>query len=518
MPPIGTLSYVLGGVAFLLLVMATLVFSGVSRARLRLSGRNLSRDVVLHGFQLLLFAVLVGVVVIAAGLLQRHTGRWGTILQIALVVVSTVVLTLLLLSRDARSRMRVFVDKHFLSFRYDYRQEWQRLIATMSSADGEDVGIRTIRALAELMNCPGGTLWCRHNGGDYQRSAVWEMSQEQLPQQVPHDQLIGFLSTTGWIIDLDEFRGRPYLYPGLSLPGWLHHSPQDGLVIPLWLGEELHGFVILERSKSPHKLNWEDHDLLKTTGRQLSSYLALVQTGEALARARQFEAFNMLTAYVVHDLKNMVAQLSLIVSNAQRHRHNPEFMNDAISTVEHVSERMSRMLSSLRKGAAHSATYRQRVELREVALQVIAERSVRRPRPELVESDSEIAALAFPDQLATVLGHLVQNAQEATAEAGQVRLRIVREGAQVRIDVIDNGVGMNEAFVRQRLFRPFDTTKGNGGIGIGVYQSRELLAQMGGTLEVESAPGRGSRFSIRLELASARPLAVAGSQPIQTAL
>ena len=112
---------------------------------------------------------------------------------------------------------------------------------------------------------------------------------------------------------------------------------------------ELVAFIVLSRPDTPRELNWEDSDLLKTCGRQAASYLTLLRLSEALADARQFEAFNRLSAYVVHDLKNLAAQLSLVVSNARRHMHSPGFVEDAIDTVDNATRKMNRMLAQLRK-------------------------------------------------------------------------------------------------------------------------------------------------------------------------
>ena len=127
---------------------------------------------------------------------------------------------------------------------------------------------------------------------------------------------------------------------------------------PLLKGDLLQGFVVLARPRAPRKIDWEERDLLKTAGRQLAVYVALVQTDEALLEARQFEAFHRLAAFLVHDLKNVSAQLSLVCSNAERHADNPEFVRDAFRTVANARERLERTQQQLRHaqpGPAESA-------------------------------------------------------------------------------------------------------------------------------------------------------------------
>jgi len=270
--------------------------------------------------------------------------------------------------------------------------------------------------------------------------------------------------------------------------------------VPLMQGRELLAFIIFSRPNTYQEFSWEDSELLKTCGRQAASYLALLKVTEDLTDARQFEAFNQLSAFVVHDLKNLVAQLSLVVSNAKRHMHSPGFIEDAINTVDNASSKMNRLLIHLRKGRAGDGHVRS-VSLADILRDVAAARSVSRPVPDLEINVSEpLRVTAQPDRLTSVLEHLVQNAQEATADDGEVKLRLYRADTEGVIEVADNGCGMDAQFISQRLFRPFDTTKGNAGMGIGVYESREFVHGAGGELEVQSTPGQGTVFRLRLPL------------------
>ncbi len=136
----------------------------------------------------------------------------------------------------------------------------------------------------------------------------------------------------------------------LEMPEDINEMNMAWLVVPVKHHSKLIGFILLYRSQSARQINWEDRDLLKTAAQQAASYLALMNASEALARANQFEAFNRLSAFVVHDLKNLLAQLELLVKNAERHRKNPMFMDDAINTVDNAAKKMGRLLAQLRKG------------------------------------------------------------------------------------------------------------------------------------------------------------------------
>ena len=138
----------------------------------------------------------------------------------------------------------------------------------------------------------------------------------------------------------------------LALPPWLTSAPQFWLAIPLLVGDELSGFVALGPARTPVDVNWEVTDLLKTASRQAAGFLAQMLTTEALLEARKFDAFNKMSAFVVHDLKNIVAQLSLMLSNAKRLHANPEFQQDMMATVENSLEKMRQLMLQLREGDA----------------------------------------------------------------------------------------------------------------------------------------------------------------------
>jgi putative PEP-CTERM system histidine kinase len=260
---------------------------------------------------------------------------------------------------------------------------------------------------------------------------------------------------------------------------------------------QLLGFTVLTHARAKYQLNWEVRDILRTAGRQAAGYLALLEVNIQLASARQFEAFNRLSAFVVHDLKNVVAQLSLVESNAQAHKNNPEFIDDVVTTIANATQKMNRLLVQLRSPQTASKSV-SRVNLSAIIEQVVKHRSGSTPIPEFNTDDDEITVLADKDRLASIIEHLVQNAQEATENDGFVRLRLYTQEKQAKIDIEDNGAGMNEKFIRDKLFRPFVTTKGNAGMGIGVYEAREVARELGGTIEVESQPGKGTKFTLTI--------------------
>jgi putative PEP-CTERM system histidine kinase len=243
-------------------------------------------------------------------------------------------------------------------------------------------------------------------------------------------------------------------------------------------------------------VNWEVSDLLRTAGRQAATYVAQARASEELARSKQFESFNKMSAFVVHDLKNLVAQLSLLLRNAQRHKNNPAFQQDMLETVQSSVQKMNRILMQLRSGGLPIEPPVP-VRVDDVVERAVRSKSSSAMAPKLHASDVNLWVAASAERLERVIGHLVQNAIEATPAEGSVDVRVSRQGPDAIIEVCDTGRGMSEEFIRNTLFKPFESTKQTG-MGIGTYESREYIRELGGRMEVSSALGKGSKFTIAL--------------------
>jgi putative PEP-CTERM system histidine kinase len=316
--------------------------------------------------------------------------------------------------------------------------------------------------------------------------------------------LAAFLDRTGWVVDVPEARATPARYDGLALPAWIESVPSAWLIVPLATGPDLIGFVVLTAPRAAISVDWEVRDLLKTASRQAASYLGHMRAAEALLEARKFDAFNRMSAFVVHDLKNLVAQLSLMVRNAERHRDNPQFQADMLETVRHVVGRMNALMLQLRSGAepvenAHS------IDMDLIVRRVCSAKSASRVRIAL-ESSPGAMVIGHEQRLERVIGHLVQNAIDASSPDRSVTVRVESAGRFIGIVVDDEGPGMTPEFIRDRLFKPFETTK-QAGMGIGVYESAQYVNGLGGEIHIDSRPGQGTRVSVRIPCAEvpARP-------------
>ena len=460
-----------------------------------------SRRVVFHTAALLgagLYLLAMG----AGGyFIKQYGGTWGTIAEIIFLFGAILMLIILLFSAQLRASLRVFINKHFFHYKFEYREEWLRFIDTLTSSEpDEKLRERTIKAIADVHGCPGGALWLFRDAGRYRPVAAWQVDIDEEAMSIPADSsMVHYLRDEEWIINCDEFRLSPQSYKGMELPAWLGRIDKAWLVVPLVFHERLSGFLVLTRPQVTHAMNWEDYDLLRIMGRQAAAHLAQLDAAQALSQARQFEACSRLSAYVMHDLKNLIAQLSLVVSNAARHKNNPQFMEDAIQTVENSVDKMNRLLAQLRAGRDPE----QNVALLDVCQvlgDVVETMSAGKPVPTLDCQATGLRIQADRDRFGAVVGHVVRNAQDATPDDGMVIVRLFKQNDHAVVEVQDTGQGMDEAFMKDRLFRPFDTTKGKSGMGIGAYETREFVRALGGDVEVLSRPGEGTTFRMRIPI------------------
>ena len=439
----------------------------------------------------------------AAGYYVRYLGgSWGGALQLGVLFMALVLLMLLAFSGTLRSRLKVLVGKHFFRYRYDYREEWLKFTQALSTEnDSHQVGQQVIRGLADMVESPAGMLWMRDpEGRQFSQSARWNLPATAATESADSS-MLDFLKNSGWVLNLEELRHRPGRYQSLTLPIWLAGISNAWLVVPLGTANDIVGFVVLTTSRAKLDVNWEVNDLLRTAGRQAAAFLAQMQATEALLEARKFESFNRMSAFVVHDLKNIVTQLSLMVRNAERHANNPEFQRDMLLTVSHSVDRMKQLMLQLREGAIPADSSRG-VGLDEVARRVQKSKATQMPPVELHIRET-VVARGHEERLERVIGHLVQNALEATPPEGKVWIAVGREDNMAMVEVGDTGHGMSAEFIRERLFKPFQTSK-QAGMGIGAYESRQYIQELGGDIRVESAENSGTRFYVKLPLIEVR--------------
>ncbi|MCU7796382.1 MAG: PEP-CTERM system histidine kinase PrsK [Candidatus Thiodiazotropha sp. (ex Myrtea spinifera)] len=459
-----------------------------------------SRRVIFHATVLSAAAIYLLVMSAVGYYIKFYGGTWGKAAQVIFFFLAIAILIALLFSVHLRSRLKVFLSKHFFNYKYDYRDEWLRFIDTLSAGElDERLRERVVKAIADIVDSGGGSLWLRDDASLYRTTSQWQSlpTKEVLTE---NSSIIEFMRERDWIIDLFEYTRSPGLYDNLDIPESILSLKDAWLLLPINFHSNLLGFIVLNRPRSPRTINWEDRDLLKTAAQQAGSYLTLMQTTRALLEANQFEAFNRLSAFVVHDLKNLIAQLELVVKNAERHKHNPEFMDDAVNTIGNAVNKMSKLLAQLRKGRFEIGNSKE-FYIEEAVAQAVNELYHYKPKPNLTVKSNYLKIVADKDRFTAIMVHLIKNSQEASqSEAGRIEVTVEEKDGFATIEIDDDGIGMDDDFIENRLFRPFETTKGNAGMGIGVYETREYIKSLNGSMSVRSQRQVGTTFTIKVPL------------------
>jgi putative PEP-CTERM system histidine kinase len=464
-----------------------------------------SRQVAFQSFGLLVIGIyLIAMVLVVQGLSYAGTNL-GHVVQVAFLLAAAATLLVVLPSPRLRGWLRVTLTKHLFQHRYDYRAEWLRFTDTIGRADDADSPLREriVQAVADITDSPSGLLLTPREEGGLELSARWRWPALKVPAEALGAAGARFFEQSHFILELDALRGgRTEGIPETACPPWLMEQPDVWALVPLLHYERLVGVVAVARPPVRRRLDWEDFDLLRVVGRQLASYLAEQASQDALGEAQRFDEFNRRIAFVMHDIKNLASQLSLLARNAEKHADKPEFRADMLVTLRNSSEKLEALLARLGRYGAQ-AERPQPLDPGRLLAGVAARYAGRHEVVVIERPQCEI--LADGEALEQALVHLVQNAIEASPEDAPVFLDTRIEETSAVIEVVDAGSGMSAEFVRTRLFKPFHSSK-PGGFGIGAFEAREMVRAMGGWLDVETREGLGTRFLVRLPLASAAGL------------
>ena len=485
---------------FTALIAPLFIVGSAGRKALKI---RLSRAATFQSLSLLAICVYFAVMAVLATALRGSQWNWGSSVTAILLATMMIATAVLVLSQWARGWVKVKLAKHLFEHRYDYRTEWLRFTETLGRVgrDAPPLGERIVKAFADIVEAPGGLLLISDAGTAVGVAAEWNW-----PAASPSADALqssDFWSDVEGLGRVLEFEALRHGWGStkdraVSVPDWLLTETAVWAGVPLIHHGRLVGVVLLARPEYQRPLDWEDFDLLRTAGAQAASTLSEAHGQEALAKAQRFDEFNRRFAFILHDIKNLVSQLSLLSRNAERHADNPEWRADMVATLKGSVGKMNDLLARLSPKAGARVQRIEALSLRPLLTDAI---SAKRGEHDVrLLGDAGVWAEADGPALEQALGHLIQNAVEACSASVPVTVRVTSKATGVTITINDKGVGMDADFVRNRLFQPFSSTK-PGGFGIGAFEARSLITAMGGQLTVESSPGKGTTFTIRLPAA-----------------
>ncbi|OEY69467.1 XrtA/PEP-CTERM system histidine kinase PrsK [Rheinheimera salexigens] len=470
----------------------------ISVRRIQAWGINvyISRDIVLQSSLVFAAGVYLSLIAIAGFYIRYIGGQWSHLIQATFLVLGFAMLAVLLFSGAVRRQLRVYIEKHFFANKFDYRQKWLELTRHLRQIDisQPDQYQTILKAWLDTIGYSRGCIIRYTQGQNFIPLARYERAELNTAETQLITRYAATFADKYWLVDLQD--------PADAFVQQLSNRKtiDAQLAIPIQSEGELWGLCLLNAPDvNQLNLNWELRDFLMLVSEQVGSYLLLMQASETLSENAQFAAFSRMSAFVVHDLKNVKAQLDLLLKNSIKHRHNPEFIDDSFTTLAAMQLRLNNMLqqlSSKRSQSSEDSIF----SVNTVISQVVSERcATKLPLPSFTAT-AEVQLSLNKERFASVIYHLIDNAQHATEEQGEVQVTLAVKKNHAIISISDTGYGMSEEFIRLRLFKPFDSTKGNSGMGVGAYDAQQFAAQHQGELLVSSTLAVGTTFTLMLPL------------------
>jgi putative PEP-CTERM system histidine kinase len=483
-----------------LVIGASLLRNGLLGIEFTVSRLVLYRSVVVGVLGLYLF------VAGAMGWLLSWLGIPDLLFWSLLVVFASAMgLAMVMMSEDVRWRIKRFIGTHFYRSKYDYREQWTRFTKRLGSiVTLEELTPQLLGAVIEAVGATRGALYLAddHEGQQHFAGAI-EVSRMSPTLSISRELMNQFVAQRAPLV-LEN--GNGHHAPVSSHATELIESfkrAELAVLIPLIVQDRLVGLMAVGPERTGDPYTHEDLELLATFGEQAVGAIVTVRLSEKLAQTREFEAFHRLTSFVIHDLKNSISALSMLVQNALENFSDPEFQRDAIKTLSKTVGRMKGLLAKLSSGPDTQDLKFQPVDLITLVTESVAPlmsgKRVRllkqlHPLP-LIEGD--------PEALQKVIQNLTTNAIEATEDNGEITIKTYQDEGRVVFSITDTGHGIPPDFLRKSLFTPFRSTK-KGGWGIGLYQAKWIVESHGGTIEVTSKEGIGTTFWVKLPVVEQR--------------
>lgn len=451
-----------------------------------------TRPVVFYTTSAVLSLIVLAVLSLGAFYVKSLNGYIGSFLFSLALVLALSLIAALLMSRQLKSNVEVFISKHFFNLKYDYREQWLNAISTTTelTPGSDDYYEDILKLVCKTFKSRNGVLWL-HRNGQLTAAAKKEFDGDVL-EFTSTDEFIKKMVTEDWIFSPSSKNGKISQFNEL-LPDWFSNNA-FWIVAPLISQMKLIGVIAISQPPQSSGVTFEDRDLMTNLTYQISSQILLHQQEELISSNKQMETYNRLSAFIMHDLNNVIAQLALVTRNAERHKSNPAFIEDMLKTV---GNSVNRMLELVQKFKPEHSEKPETITASELASKLIEECSDKKPVPTVViEQDFHFVADSQKFRLA--VKNLIRNAQEATPDDGTVTVTVTADTDKRTRSIIvqDSGKGMTRDYINSELFKPFSTTKSENGVGIGAHLTRSYIEHIGARLLVDSELEKGTSFEI----------------------
>ena len=451
-----------------------------------------------------LTVLIVGGYLFIVGVLAQLVSRFGGAeifqFQAGIVLLGMAGLALLLLSDRARQSIHVFVVRHFGKAQHDSARIWTLLSLRLASVtDQARLCAVSAKLLSETFDALSVTVWLLDE--EKGRLIIGASTARQTSEgsgttsaDAASGAVIAGLQERSTPFNLEDVH-EAWTEELLQLNPTTFPNGGNRLCVPLRAGEQTLGVVVLADRVNGAIYTIEELELLKCIGDHVTSVLLNLRLGAEVARARELEAFRTMSAFFVHDLKNAAASLNLMLKNLPVHFDDPAFREDALRGVGNTARRIDDMIARLSALRHRPDSIRVDADLNQLVNEAL-DRVNGMPNVELRRELQPLPGILVDrEQIQSVVTNLVLNARDALGPGGRIQVRTEHKGGRVVLSVVDDGCGMTQAYVKESLFRPFQSTKKKG-LGIGLFQSRAIVQAHGGGVHVESEPGKGTTFLV----------------------
>ena len=452
--------------------------------------------------------LFVGIYLITVGILVRvaiylEQGE-NIALRAFIILIAFAGLLALFLSDRLQKKIKKFISRNLHRPLYDYRKEWTRFTEKTSSVtDINELCVVTATMVSKTFEALSVSIWLLDESRDHitmggSTALSRDISGNDTLTEENVLSLARIISRERLPVDFD-FSNPVYSKKLEGIPEDFFDKTRIQYCLPLTVGEKMIGLMTISDRVGLEPLSIEDFDLLGTITLQVAANLYnLILAGE-LQQAKEMEAFQTMSAFFIHDLKNLASKLSLTMQNLPTHFDNPEFRKDALRSISQSIEKINLMYSRLAYLSEKIELNLIKTDVNEIVASAIAgfDGSLGEKIGKNLKPIQE--AMIDPEQIQKVLTNLLLNAHEATGKDGEIEIITTQKESWAIIAVRDNGCGMSEDFIRKSLFQPFRTTKKKG-MGVGLYHSKSIIEAHNGRIEVQSTEGKGSTFTVHLPL------------------
>jgi putative PEP-CTERM system histidine kinase len=457
-----------------------------------------SLSVLRSSLTILVVGAYLFVVGIAAQLVRHFGGAEIFQYQAFVVLLGMAGLAVLLLSDRFRQRIQALAARHFGQAQHDSARIWRLFSQRLANVqDHAGLCAVSVRLTSETFNVLSVTMWLLSDNRDeltMSASTSTSGAQSTTPM-VASPAIASGLRAAASPFDL-ELADAPWAEELRRLNTATFASGGPRLFVPLRSGERVAGALVLADRVGGSRYSVEELELLSCIGTHITSVLLNLRLSDQLVRAKELEAFQTLSAFFVHDLKNAAASLNLMLKNLPAHFDDPAFREDAVRGVGNTARRIDGMIARLSALRQRSEFRPQDSDLNELVTEAL-DRLGQMPGELTATLDPVPRVLADREQIQSVVTNLVLNAKDAVGTGGRIEVRTGFREGRVVLSVADNGCGMSPAFLKESLFRPFQSTKTKG-LGIGLFQAQSIVRAHGGLVQVESEPGKGTTFQVSL--------------------